>query len=124
MVQKFMNRFAALRGSRDNVKYSNTDHAQSRLSGTEAAKLLDAREKPNCNSYNIRGRAETSRDRYDGNNVTCEDGRHAGTKGRGGHLEDKSCGDTDHYLVHAKVRERLSVSDAATQTLDMEGFNI
>jgi hypothetical protein len=31
--------------------------------------------------------------------------------------------DTDHYLVVAKVRERLAVSKQITQTFDMERFN-
>ena len=32
--------------------------------------------------------------------------------------------DTDHYLVVAKVRERLAVSKQATQKLDGEKFNL
>ena len=32
--------------------------------------------------------------------------------------------DTDHYLVVAKVRERLAVSKQATQKLDGERFNL
>ena len=32
--------------------------------------------------------------------------------------------DTDHYLVIAKVRERLAVSKQAAQKLDGEGFNL
>jgi hypothetical protein len=32
--------------------------------------------------------------------------------------------DTDHYLVVAKVRERLTVSKRATQKFDMERFNL
>jgi len=32
--------------------------------------------------------------------------------------------DTDHYLVIAKVRERLAVSKQAAQKFDVEGFNL
>jgi hypothetical protein len=32
--------------------------------------------------------------------------------------------DTDHYLVVAKVRERLAVSKQAAQKIDMERFNV
>jgi hypothetical protein len=32
--------------------------------------------------------------------------------------------DTDHYLVVAKVRERLAVSKQAAQEIDMERFNL
>jgi hypothetical protein len=32
--------------------------------------------------------------------------------------------DTDHYLVVAKVRERLAVSKRAAQKIDTEGFNV
>jgi hypothetical protein len=32
--------------------------------------------------------------------------------------------DTDHYLVDAKVRKRLAVSNRAAQTFDTEGFNL
>jgi glycine betaine/choline ABC-type transport system substrate-binding protein len=32
--------------------------------------------------------------------------------------------DTDHYLVAAKVRERLAVSKRAAQKTDMERFNV
>jgi len=32
--------------------------------------------------------------------------------------------DTDHYLVVAKVRERLAVSKQAAQTFDGERFNL
>jgi hypothetical protein len=32
--------------------------------------------------------------------------------------------DTDHYLVVAKVRERLAVTKRTTQTFDMERFNL
>ena len=32
--------------------------------------------------------------------------------------------DTDHYLVVAKVRERLAVSEQAAQRFDMERFNL
>jgi hypothetical protein len=32
--------------------------------------------------------------------------------------------DTDHYLVVAKVRERLAVSKQTTQQFDMERFNL
>jgi len=37
-------------------------------------------------------------------------------------LED-DC-DTDHYLVVAKVRERLAASKQATQNFDVETFNL
>jgi hypothetical protein len=32
--------------------------------------------------------------------------------------------DTDHHLVVAEVREKLSVSKAATQNFDVEKFNL
>jgi hypothetical protein len=32
--------------------------------------------------------------------------------------------DTDHYLVVAKVRERLAVSKRPAQKIDMERFNV
>ena len=32
--------------------------------------------------------------------------------------------DTDHYLVVAKVNERLAVSKQAAQTFDVERFNL
>ena len=32
--------------------------------------------------------------------------------------------DTDHYLVIAKVRERLAVSKQAAQKFDVERFNL
>jgi hypothetical protein len=32
--------------------------------------------------------------------------------------------DTDHYLVDAKIRQRLSVNKQAVQTFDMERFNL
>jgi hypothetical protein len=32
--------------------------------------------------------------------------------------------DIDHYLVVAKVRERLAVSKRAAQKIDMERFNV
>jgi hypothetical protein len=32
--------------------------------------------------------------------------------------------DTDHYLMVAKVRERLAVSKETTQRFYMEGFNL
>jgi len=32
--------------------------------------------------------------------------------------------DTDHYVVVAKVRERLAVSKQETQKLDVEKFNL
>jgi hypothetical protein len=32
--------------------------------------------------------------------------------------------DTDHYLVVAKVRERLAVSKRGAQKMDMERFNV
>jgi len=32
--------------------------------------------------------------------------------------------DTDHYLVVAKVRERLAVSKQAAQTFDVDRFNL
>jgi hypothetical protein len=32
--------------------------------------------------------------------------------------------DTDHYLVAAKVRERLAVSKRAAQMIDAERFNV
>jgi hypothetical protein len=32
--------------------------------------------------------------------------------------------DTDHYLVVAKVRERLAVSEKAAQKFDGERFNL
>jgi hypothetical protein len=31
---------------------------------------------------------------------------------------------TDHFLVFAKVRERMAVSKQATQTFDVERFNL
>jgi hypothetical protein len=39
-------------------------------------------------------------------------------------MSDLSGCDTDHYLVVAEVRERLTVSKQATQKFDMERFNL
>jgi hypothetical protein len=38
-------------------------------------------------------------------------------------FRDADC-DTDHYLVVAKVRERLAVSKQAAQKIDTERFNV
>jgi hypothetical protein len=42
----------------------------------------------------------------------------------GGIYELHHSGDTDHYLVVAKVRERLAVNKQTTHRVHMERFNL